>query len=265
VVTACVLVLATAVGAEPTGQERDVTMPGKAFAPDDLQVLVGDTVVWRNGDVLTHTVTSDGDAFDSGRIAPGLTYSHVFAAPGRFPYHCTIHRFMRGRVVVLPVALSPPERPVLSGGVAVLRGLAPEGAERVSVEQVAPRGRTRLPVPAADGSFTVRARVIVPTTFRARAGAAASPPIRVAVAPNVSARVTGDLLVGSVEPARPGAEALAQVYDRERFDWRTVARSVVRGSRATVSLVGVERGHVRLLVRGGRGWADGASLAISVG
>ena len=59
-------------------------MPGRAFAPGRIQVLVGDTVVWRNADGTNHTVTSDDDLFDSGFIAPGLTFAEAFAKPGTY-------------------------------------------------------------------------------------------------------------------------------------------------------------------------------------
>src|SRR5262249_36514215 len=63
------LVLAAAApAAGGGGQVREVTMPGKFFAPGRIQVLVGDTVTWRNADGTNHTVTSDDDLFDSGYV-----------------------------------------------------------------------------------------------------------------------------------------------------------------------------------------------------
>ncbi len=97
------------------GQVREVSIPGKVFAPAQLQVLVGDTVVWRNGDVTDHTVTSDDGAFDSGYLGPGLTFSLAFPKLGRYSYHCTIHKFMHGEIVVVPVALQAPAHPVVLG------------------------------------------------------------------------------------------------------------------------------------------------------
>jgi plastocyanin len=88
------------------GQVRQVAIPGKAFAPSVLQVLVGDTVTWQNGDVTNHTVTADDGAFDSGFLAPGTTYSISFPRPGRFDYHCTIHKYMN------VLDLVPAPRPV---------------------------------------------------------------------------------------------------------------------------------------------------------
>ena len=104
-------------------------------------MLLGDTVVWRNGDGTNHTVTSDDDLFDSGFIAPGLTYAQAFTKTGTFLYHCTIHKTMRGEVVVVPVALTAPAEPVISGGRIVLQGFAPTGTARVVVNRLGGGGK----------------------------------------------------------------------------------------------------------------------------
>jgi plastocyanin len=69
-----------------------------AFAPINVTVKTGETVMWTNNDTVTHTVT--GTDFDSGDIAPGATYSHTFATPGTFTYKCTIHPSMIAKVTV---------------------------------------------------------------------------------------------------------------------------------------------------------------------
>jgi plastocyanin len=54
-------------------------------------VPVGTTVTWTNEDDTPHTVTADDHAFDSGLFGKGQTYSHTFAAPGRYGYFCVPH------------------------------------------------------------------------------------------------------------------------------------------------------------------------------
>ena len=71
-----------------------------AFAPDSSDVEVGDSVKWSNGDGVTHTVTADDGAFDSGNLAGGKSFSFAFDQAGTFAYHCKIHRTMTGTVVV---------------------------------------------------------------------------------------------------------------------------------------------------------------------
>jgi glucose/arabinose dehydrogenase/plastocyanin len=88
-----------------------------AFSPQDVSIVVGDTVVWTNEDPIIHTSTSgtttggtrhpDG-LWDSGSILPGASFSHVFTETGDFPYYCTPHfTFMTGMVRVQAANLPP--------------------------------------------------------------------------------------------------------------------------------------------------------------
>jgi len=64
-----------------------------AFAPQNITVEVGDTVVWTNNDTTAHDVTFQA-GFDSGgpgSLAAGGDFSHTFDAAGSFPYRCTLH------------------------------------------------------------------------------------------------------------------------------------------------------------------------------
>ena len=71
--------------APPTRRRRDVSIPGKLFEPARITVLLGTTVTWRNGDASNHTVTSEGDTFDSGYLAPGGSFSYTFASRATTP------------------------------------------------------------------------------------------------------------------------------------------------------------------------------------
>jgi plastocyanin len=263
VVMAAVAV-ASAFGATREGaQVREVSIPGKVFVPGRLDVLVGDTVLWRNGDAASHTVTANDDSFDSGFLGPGGTFARTFAKPGLYAYHCTIHKFMRGVVRVVPVALTAPDESVLSGGRIVLQGLAPAGTLQVVLAEVGGSSRERRITPAADGSFSVPVRVFGPTAFRAVAGGLSSPPVRIRVAPRVRVQPGAGGLAGAVTPSRAGARAVLQRYDRERFAWITVAHGVVdRSSHVAVPLPAEHAGHFRVVVRGSDGWADGISQTV---
>ncbi len=89
---------------------------GKFFVPSILNISMGTTVTWTNGDLTLyksfeveqlHTVSSGslesgniGIDFDSGFLAAGKTFQHTFVSTGTFDYFCTIHPFMTGKVVV---------------------------------------------------------------------------------------------------------------------------------------------------------------------
>ena len=72
-----------------------------------IEIIVNDTVFWKNGDISTHTITSgtplngsDG-VFDSGKMGPGKFFVQKFTEVGEFPYYCTIHPWRTGLVSVV--------------------------------------------------------------------------------------------------------------------------------------------------------------------
>jgi len=48
----------------------------------------------------TNPIVPPTTSFDSGNIAGGTNYAHVFAVEGTFDYHCAIHPSMTGTVIV---------------------------------------------------------------------------------------------------------------------------------------------------------------------
>jgi plastocyanin len=93
------------------GAARSVTIRHQSghdpfgFAPRTLTVTAGTRVVWRNRTSQPHTVTASGDRpyFSSGvkrLIAAGHSWSFTFKKPGRYPYYCIVHPFMKGTVIV---------------------------------------------------------------------------------------------------------------------------------------------------------------------
>jgi hypothetical protein len=76
------------------------------------------------------------------------------------------------------------------------------------------------------------------------------------------ARRPAGFVVGAV-PARPGAPVLLQRYHRELFTFVTVARGRLDArSHALVRYRPRGSEHLRAVVRGTRGWSDGASRPI---
>ncbi len=87
----------------------DPTAKVDPFDPPVIKVAAGTTVTWTNNDAVFHTVTAgtsngtvgkpDG-TFDSGNVDPGETWSYTFDEPGEYPYFCTPHPWMQGKVIV---------------------------------------------------------------------------------------------------------------------------------------------------------------------
>jgi plastocyanin len=77
---------------------KTVQIKGFAFKPARVKVNRGSQVAFANSSDVAHTATGAG--FDTKRIAPGKSASVRFKKAGTFAYHCKIHSFMKGKVVV---------------------------------------------------------------------------------------------------------------------------------------------------------------------
>ena len=72
-----------------------------AFQPKTITIAKGTRVTWMNGGSVNHTTTSNKGLWDSGALAPGAAFAHVFKKAGTFTYHCTIHpTLMHGKILV---------------------------------------------------------------------------------------------------------------------------------------------------------------------
>jgi len=72
-----------------------------AFAPNPVNIKVGDSINWVNNDNIAHTSTANnGTTFNSGTIAPGASFKATFSTAGSFAYHCAFHPGMVGTVNV---------------------------------------------------------------------------------------------------------------------------------------------------------------------
>jgi plastocyanin len=71
------------------------------FSPETLKIKVGTEVVWTNNTFPGHTVTSDTGAFKgSSPFGQNQTFTMIFTQPGTFHYHCALHIYMKGTIIV---------------------------------------------------------------------------------------------------------------------------------------------------------------------
>lgn len=96
------------------------------FYPDELPVLVGDTIVWKNQDSVVHSISSglpdypekSGEFFHPGKIEPGKAVSFVLTNSDyiAFYYFCEIHPWMTGKIFLsdLPIAQSETDTPIIT-------------------------------------------------------------------------------------------------------------------------------------------------------
>jgi plastocyanin len=84
-----------------TAPTATVKIDNFSFAPRELTVAVGTTVTWTNHDDIPHTVVStEGSIFKSKVLDTDEKFSYTFSRAGTFPYFCSIHPKMTGKVVV---------------------------------------------------------------------------------------------------------------------------------------------------------------------
>ena len=79
--------------AAPTSAQADatITMTSESFNPVEVYIAPGQTVLWKNSNFLTHTVTADDSSFDSGDLGTGEQFSMSFDTPGSYPFYCQYH------------------------------------------------------------------------------------------------------------------------------------------------------------------------------
>lgn len=70
------------------------------FAPDRLEVAVGDRIVWTNRDFLPHSVTAAGAGVESGDLAQDGRWTWTAREKGEMRYICRLHPGMKAAVVV---------------------------------------------------------------------------------------------------------------------------------------------------------------------
>ena len=89
-----------------SAQEKPSTIEVKidnfSFGPVTLTVPVGTTVTWINRDDIPHAVvsTDDSKTFISKVLDTDEKFSFTFSKAGSYPYFCSIHPKMTGKVIV---------------------------------------------------------------------------------------------------------------------------------------------------------------------
>jgi plastocyanin len=85
---------------ERTSARAEVKIDNFSFEPQAITVKAGATITWTNRDDIPHTVTSSDAVFKSKTLDTDDTFTTTFTKPGTYPYFCSIHPKMTGRVIV---------------------------------------------------------------------------------------------------------------------------------------------------------------------
>jgi plastocyanin len=102
-------------GSAPTGKTTITIASGTStnnalnFNPASITVVVGkdNTIVFVNNDGTQHTVTFTSapsgvsvSTIGTSNLAAGASYTVTLTTPGTYQYHCTIHPWMQGTIIV---------------------------------------------------------------------------------------------------------------------------------------------------------------------
>jgi len=86
--------------AQQKPETTEVKIDNFSFGPGTLTVPVGTTVTWTNRDDIPHTVVSTEGAFKSKVLDTDEKFAYTFSKAGTYPYFCSIHPKMTGKVIV---------------------------------------------------------------------------------------------------------------------------------------------------------------------
>jgi plastocyanin len=83
---------------KPSPKTYTVSIKGFEFVPEKLEVNIGDTVIWKNEDIVPHLV----DAFDfrSKSMDQSESWTYQAKQKGDFPYICKFHPTMKAELIV---------------------------------------------------------------------------------------------------------------------------------------------------------------------
>jgi plastocyanin len=85
---------------QPSAAAAAVKIDNFVFGPPTITVPVGTTVTWTNSDDIPHTAVSTDGVFKSKVMDTDEKFSYTFTKAGTYPYYCTIHPKMTGKIVV---------------------------------------------------------------------------------------------------------------------------------------------------------------------
>ena len=102
----CVSLLLLALSHAPAASAADnpspvaIAIDNFSFTPQEIRVKAGTTITWTNRDDIPHTVVSTGEVFKSKALDTDDKFTTTLAKPGTYPYFCSIHPKMTGKIVV---------------------------------------------------------------------------------------------------------------------------------------------------------------------
>ena len=85
---------------ETKAQGLEVRVDNFTFSPDTITVPLNSSVTWVNKDDIPHVIASNDGLFKSKALDTDQQYSFTFTKAGTYPYYCSIHPKMTGKIIV---------------------------------------------------------------------------------------------------------------------------------------------------------------------
>lgn len=79
---------------------REIRVDNFSFSPENLTVPINATITWVNKDDVPHVIASNDGVFKSKALDTDDKYSYTFTRAGTYPYYCSIHPKMVGKIIV---------------------------------------------------------------------------------------------------------------------------------------------------------------------
>jgi plastocyanin len=222
---------------------RHISVTDHGVVPRTAVVAPGTTVVWSNDGNQTHTVTETAGRWESGSLFRGQQFTvRAPAESGSYRYYCRFHPSIRGVLVVSPLDLEAPATVAYgtrAGVAGTVPGVAPGTA--VAIEQRLPGRWEPVADAVTDGEGAFGASTPPLRSggaFRAVAGDAVSPSVRIGVAPLVAVTLRGATLRARVQPGRAGARVVLERLDLGTYRWGPAGRGRLSRARAAVLRLG---------------------------
>jgi len=89
----------TTTSAPPASTPGVITIHNFQYQPSPAHAKAGQTITVTNEDGTNHSLTADNGSFTTGVFSTG-TRTFVIDKPGTYTFHCQIHNFMTGTIIV---------------------------------------------------------------------------------------------------------------------------------------------------------------------
>jgi plastocyanin len=197
------LVVVAAAGADT----KTVQIVKSGFTPSATTINVGDSVTWKNSDIVNHQVVSNDGSFASPVLKPGESFSQAFPKSGKVSYHDALFTARKGTVTVTAPAasltLQAGATTVVYGNSTTVSGVVTNQATTEPVNLTSqPFGKGTQSIATqttqANGSFSFGVSPTIQTSYVAHWRTSASPSVSVNVAPRVGFGQSGRLYVAKV-------------------------------------------------------------------